>query len=186
MTPLVESGLSSRRCHRYYVVQIMKLTCIAPIAVGWLGILGAAEPRFDLKPGFYSGDEPGWARLNELENKASVHIDLSWHAGISIGKESDMTLDELRSAVRKIKGRALASVRLDKNYSDKSLHLNVEKLLLDEGFNAVLITGAHSGGAYLERYTTKSEAGAGQAATGPESKSDGSQKRQPESKPAPR
>jgi len=135
----------------------MRLAYKAAMAVGWVGILGAAEPRFDLEPGFYSLDEPGLARLNEFRDKASVHIYLSWTDGISIGEESDITLDELRSAVRKTKGRVLASVLLLKNYTDKSLHLHVEKLLIEEGFNAVLTTGAHSSGASLERYTTNAE-----------------------------
>lgn len=135
----------------------MKLTYIAVMAVGWIGILVAGEFPLDLKPGFYSLNDPRLARLIEFRNKASVHIYLSWTEGISIDEKSDLTLEELRSAVRKTKGRAVASVLLLKNYTDKSLHLHVENLLIEEGFNSVLTTGAHSSGAYLERYTTKAE-----------------------------
>jgi hypothetical protein len=158
----------------------MKMARFITIAFGLLGAVGCFAPPFDLKPGFYAGDDPGWGRLNDLRNKASVHIDLSGHAGISIGDEFDLTLEELRVAVRKVEGRVLAAVLLEKNYIDQSLHLRVEELLLEEGFNAVLITGAHSGGAYLERYTTKAEGGRGQPATGPESKSGDGDKPQPE------
>lgn len=140
----------------------MKIARLVTIVVGLFGSVACGAPLFGLKPGFYPIGDPGLELLDHFRSKASVQIYLSWDAGISIGGKSDVTLEELRIAVRKIKGRDIASVMLGKSYVDESLHLRVEEILIEEGFDAVLTTGAHSSGASLERYTIKAE----QAATG--------------------
>ena len=140
----------------------MKIARLVTIIFGSLGSVAFGATLFGLTPGFYSTGDPGLDLLEHYRNKASVQIYLSWDTGISLGDETDITLEQLRGAVKKTKVRALASVLLHKNYTNKSLHLRVEELLIEEGFDAVLTTGAHSSGAYLERYTIKAE----QAATG--------------------
>jgi hypothetical protein len=159
----------------------MKIAGLVTIVFGFLGAVACGVPLFGLKPGFYPIGDPGLELLDHYRSKASVQIYLSGHAGISLGGKSDVTLEELRIAVRKVEGRDIASIMLAKSYIDKSLHLRVEELLLEEGFNAVLITGAHSSGTILERYRIKAELrGTGQAATRPESKSEDGANPQPE------
>jgi hypothetical protein len=113
------------------------------------------DPAIHLKPGFYAGDDPRLKTLSALRKKADLHINLSWHAGISIGDESNLTLKQLKKAVGKMEKKALASVMLEKNYTDQKLHLDVEKVLLESGFKAVLIVGAHSSGMNLEKYSVR-------------------------------
>lgn len=142
-------------------------------AFGSLACTSAADPVFKPKPGFYSADDPDWKRLSELIEKADFRLNLSWHAGISLGDKTDLTLEQLKVALKKVKKKALASVLLEKNYTDNSLHLKVEKILLDEGFEGVLITGAHSRGTYLERHTTRKTGQDGAAKPASESKPKG-------------
>lgn len=113
----------------------------------------------DLKPGFYAVGEPGCIILLDYGEKANLSISLSWHDGISISskKKWNITLDDLRSEIRKTKERTLAKILLEPMYWDKDLHEQVVRILQEEGFEEIVIFGAHSRGIILEKHIVNSE-----------------------------
>lgn len=135
----------------------MKFALLSALAFGGLSFAAMADPAFNLKPGFYSGDEQGWRQLSALDQRADVNIDLSGHAGISLGDRQNLTLGQLKEALKQVKTKHLALILFEKNYTDEALHFKVEKLLFSDGFKEVLITRAHSSGTFLVKYTNSAE-----------------------------
>ena len=115
------------------------------------------KPGLDLKPGFYLGNDPRWDQLSRFTNGADVHLGISRDAGISMGSRSNLSLEELAAEMKPVKSKRLASILLAKNYSDDALRMKVEKLLFEPGFEQVVITRAHSSGAYLESCRRQAE-----------------------------
>ncbi|MFT6242030.1 MAG: hypothetical protein ACJAQT_004132 [Akkermansiaceae bacterium] len=128
---------------------LMKTLFLTIALWGFLLVPSFAVERTHLAPGFYSGDNHGWKKMDEMLNGADVQIGLSWHAGVSVGEKSKLTMLELEEILKKRKGRKTAGISLAKNYTDETLDQKVKELLIKLGFKEVLIVGAHSRGAYL-------------------------------------
>lgn len=84
----------------------MKPALLAALAIGGLTLSMLAAPELDFKPGFYPDHDARWKQLSDFENRADLRIDLSGHAGISLGDRQNLTLDQLKQAIAKCKTKA--------------------------------------------------------------------------------
>jgi hypothetical protein len=146
----------------------------------------------DLVTGEYESDSKVAKLYWNTTKERDFYATVSGHAGISIpnadaqGWEQNVTLKQVEGRFNKDSQKKLAIILLEKNYtgSDKpdESHTALVKLLLKVGFDRVIVTQAHSRLTIIEEIHKKSEqVGTGQPATRPESKSEGSDKPQPES-----